>query len=160
MYQAYIDYFSNLADQNTELQDFVLGPDQRILSAERADLDFPVLWLEDPDIVVLEDTEMSLQFNTRLLILQNVGSHATFTEQKTALNDTFLIGINLISRIRQDSEEATTADAFFFDFDFGSVRMTPAVSMLNDGDWGWVIELLITSPASHCVDDSVWQDLP
>lgn len=159
MYQDYIDYFSNLADQHTDLQDFVVGPDERILSRERSDLSFPVLWLEDPELQMQEADELQLSYNSRILILQNVGAQANFDEQKQALEDTGTIALELVNRLRQDSENGSTQDAFFFIFSYSDARLSPITTALNDGDWGWAIEFIIRRPAENCVDTNNWQDL-
>jgi hypothetical protein len=149
-YNSYIDYFRSLATSHTEINDFVYGGSERILNRERIDLDYPVLWLELPDIVPFSgESDLRLRFVTGLMVLQ--ATPQDFEQEDDAMNKTYQIALGILQKLMTDAE------AGLFDFDVRSAVLQPRPPFSGDNDHGWHIEFDLSISASDCLTETDWE---
>jgi hypothetical protein len=154
-YSTYKSFFQTLAANNIALQDFVLGDSQRIIGDSRSEISYPVLWLESPDMKVMDNKASNFlgEFTGAFSILDNIPPD-DYTAQDAAMESTYQIALQAISymlknrRGRIDSPE--------FTLDLNSITLNPIASLLVDNCYGWRVEFRFTENIGICYDASKW----
>ena len=150
-FNSYIQYFRTVAEEHTGIADFVFGDSQRILSREIAEIQYPCLWLEVPDISPFSgDTDLRLRFDGGLMILQ--ATPQDFEQEDAALNSTFLISIAVLQRMMNDAE------AGLFDFNPRTAVLQAKPPFSGDNDHGWHLDFDLSISASDCLTDEDWEE--
>lgn len=144
----YIQYFRALGDYHPGIQYVVHGDSPRIINESRTRLRYPCLWIETPDIEVINE---GLVFTGGIVVLKNAKLNSQALED-AALEETFHIMQGIIARIRQD------ADIGMFSYD--SMRMDNISTLTHDNDYGWRLTVRLTREQAKCCEDCINDEAP
>lgn len=151
-YPTWISYHKNLSTQHVLVQDFVYGGSARILSRQNSIIEYPMTWLEVPDIVPMSGNEdLQLKFTTGLMILQN--ARQDFEDEDAAMQLTYEIAMSYIQRLMEDNEAGN------INFDPRSMVMQAKPPFSGDNDFGWHLEYDLIVPGNDCIVAADWADL-
>jgi hypothetical protein len=150
-YASYVHYFRQIAENHKDINDFVVGNSERIISQERQDLEYPVLWLEDPEINFRFQDDLKTVFSGSLVILIN-SKPDDWQGQDLIMERTFQIARAIVARMVDDSQ----ADNFF-ELDASRVQLDPIQTYTHAADHGWRIDFSITELSSACLTGCVWK---
>jgi len=152
-YESFVAYFRNLADVNVALQDFVVGNSERILNRETSIINYPILWLEVPEIGIYQRGGYKERYSSAFLVLKNAPGD-DWTQEETDLKETQAIVRQILVRMQDDAETG------LFDFDINGCTIMHKGKWSGDNDWGWRVEFELTIDITDCTDDDDWSDLP
>lgn len=150
-YASYVHYFRQLADNHKDIKDFVVGNSERILSQERQDLEYPVMWLEDPEINFRFEDDLKTVFSGSLIILINA-KPGDWQGQDHVMERTFQIARAIVARMVTDSQGED-----FFELDASRVQLDPIATYTHANDHGWRIDFSITELSSSCLPGCAWK---
>jgi hypothetical protein len=155
-FASYKEYFENLVAKNKALKSFYLGDSERIISKQRSEIEYPCLWLESPSIPFRDAKSDNPQadFIAAFSILSNVATDDE-AAQDQAMQDNFLIAIEVISRMIRDRRGRS--DDPMFNLDINSIHMDPINSMMVDNDYGYRVEFKLNNNINLCYDSSKWE---
>lgn len=149
----HIEYFRQLAESIPGINDFVFGDSDMILGKDRSDLNYPVLWLESPEVDWQFSADLKEDFDTVFLILENVpndewGKRSQVTDYTLELTKYALV------KIYEDHR------ANIIEVDLGRVKSFLIDSIGNNGDRGWRTQgLVFKTHQSKCLPDIKQQSL-
>ena len=139
----YRDYFKSLA---TSLDlDFVYGGSDRILNRQTADLKYPCLWLEIPDISLLRNGGLKRRFVGAFMLLSDAPAD-DWTAQDNALDTALSLTDTILRRMYADAQNGQ------FEFDMAGADLTYKAKLSADDDWGWHTEFSLIGVACDCED--------
>lgn len=153
--ESYIDFSKNFADNHSEICDFVYGKSRKILSKQRSEIEYPVLWLDIPDVDVDLNDEDCTIFRGSFIALTNVSNDDDCHEQEQE-ELTFKIMLQLVTRIINMHK---TGQIQLLN---KNLTLEPCSSWSTDDDTGWRVDFAIKGEPL-CFDDDVtqgvWNDL-
>jgi hypothetical protein len=138
------EYFRRLATISPDIQEFVVGDSEQILSLDRSKMDYPVLWLETPTIRWDFDRVGSREYDFHIVILSN-SPIDTWAYQQYILNQTAEITHWLLAKLKSDHADEVLQLSF-------SASSQPIVGYGHDHDYGWRTRLTIQAPMLSCAD--------
>jgi hypothetical protein len=151
----FIQYFRRMATQHNSIEGFVHGNWDRVLNEERAQLSYPLLWVETPNISVVSDIqaeESKVQFDGAFIILANTADE-TVANIDSLHNDLLELVYDIIRRMISD------ADNDEFDFISDNIQIEPIDTFSIDNDLGWRVPFrLIYNSFSRCYEAAKWND--
>lgn len=150
-YADFIHYFRQLAAAHTDIKAFFVGNSDRILSAERSTIEYPVLWLEDPDVTVSDNGGLFVRYESSFVILCNAKLD-DWQQQDYNLDKTYQIALEIIRKLKYDAEEGDC----LFDLLLGSIRIQRIHTLTHDNDWGWRVDFAIQETEAACIDACKW----
>lgn len=139
------DYFAFKADDLG--LSFAFGASERILNRQSGQLEYPVLWLEVPDISVFRDGGLKKRFRGAFVIL-DCRAADDYDGQDASLDAMWAKTEALLASIQQDSEDG----AVEFDFDMSRCESQHKPKFSADDDWGWRTEFSIVGAACESPD--------
>ena len=153
-YSEYMAYFRSIADAHPDIKTFVSGDSDRILSMDRSSLEYPVLWVESPDINwnVYEGI-VKQAFRGAFVVLKN--AQIDYWQQEDfAMDICGKITSDIIKKISEDANEGyiTIGDSKGF-------RSDPIKTYAHDNDHGFRTEVNIETNDGYCVDEFKDQSL-
>lgn len=152
-YSEYMAYFRSLYEANPDIKDFVSGDSNRILSQDRSKLDYPVLWVESPEINwAFQNGVFKQIFQGAFVVLKNAQSEY-WQQEDFAMDQTAKITAELIKQMRNDAENGIIS------MDSTRFNSNPILTYGHDNDHGWRTEVSIGSNDGYCVDDCKDQSL-
>ena len=146
-YSEYMAYFRDLADANPDINGFVSGDSLRILSQDRSSLEYPVLWVESPQVNwVFQNGLLKQVFQGAFVVLQNAELEH-WQQEDFVMDKCCKITSDLIRKVKLDAE----AGLFYLELNqFGS---NPIQTYGHDNDHGWRTEISIFTNDGYCVDE-------
>lgn len=151
-YQDFIDYFRNLAKNHTDIKDFVVGGSERILNRQNSEIEYPILWLEIPDINPKGSESLKLNFDSAFLVLKNAAID-DWDQEEADLHETLIIVVDILTRMVEDDDES------IIEFDIDTANIEWKGKQTGDNDWGWRVPFRLRGYAeSSCVNSDKWLD--
>lgn len=149
-YDSFVQYFRDLVASHTSLQTFEVGNSERILSRERSELTYPLLWLEYPDISMYWQGGYKGRYASAFLVLLPAPAD-DWTQEEADLNTALQYCYEILAKMNEDSEEGE------FEFELEKCALMPKEKWSGDNDWGWRVDFSIIGAIDDCVNDAVWQ---
>jgi hypothetical protein len=152
-YSEYVDYFRTLAAAHSKLKQFVVGGSERILNRNRTTIEYPILWLEVPEVSMSRggsETEYSAIFSGAFLVLENAQPD-NWEREDADLNNTLNICMQILARMESD------ADADEWSISLDNINIEHKGRWGDDNDWGWRVNFEISMPVG-CLDESAFTD--
>jgi hypothetical protein len=145
-------YFQALVHAHAMLNSFFEGNYDDILAAERSTMQYPLLWLESPEVTIPDDEDgFNLQFNSAFVILFNSPTD-DLIRTKTQMEIAFRISLDVLFRLLEDSGSDV------FDFTIKNITMDPVSTLNNDNDHGWRVQFSIFATPEGCGNNNVWSE--
>lgn len=138
-------YFATIADDLG--CSFEYGNSERILNRQLSELQYPVLWLEIPDISLQRNGTLQRQFQSAFLCLSDAPAD-DYTGQDAALDAMHALTEQVLQRLQADSETQPTP----FLFDMATARSEYKGKWSADDDWGWRTEFDLIGAACEDPD--------
>lgn len=137
-------YFRDIADVHPDINDFVVGDSEQILSVDRSSLNYPVLWLETPSVnwSMVDNPRRTYDFNFVVLINSPTD---TWEHQQYILNRTLTITEQILVKIRDDSKEDNRIM-----MDNTRASSSPILGYGHDHDYGWRSRVSIDGYMQTC----------
>jgi len=148
-YADYIAYFQSIADNLNGVNSFVVGNSERILSRQNTEIDYDCLWLEIPDVRLVEVGSYKRKYIGAFLLLSNAPPDDWLAEDED-LNRLLPLTEQVIGKMIEDSEEG------LFEFNPDDLMIEWKGKLTGDSDWGWRVEFEITTGACICVEKEYW----
>lgn len=152
-YSDYIAYFRDLAAAHSKLKQFVVGGSERILNRNRTTIEYPIFWLEVPEVSMSRggsETEYSTIFSGAFLVLENAQPD-NWEREDADLNNTLNICLQILDRIERD------ADGAQWSINLEAVVLEHKGRWGDDNDWGWRVNFDLSLPIG-CLDESAFTD--
>lgn len=138
-------YFAALA---TDLGcSFEYGNSERILNRQLSQMQYPLLWLEVPEIRLIREGGLKRRFTTAFLFLSNADID-DYAGQDTALDDMYALTEQALQRLQADSDAHPTP----FEFDMENAASEYKGKWSADDDWGWRTEFVLVGAACETED--------
>jgi hypothetical protein len=139
-------YFESIA---TDLGcSFVFGNSERILNRQQSGLQYPVLWLEIPEIRLFRNGTLQREFRSAFLCLTDRPAD-DFDGQDTALDEMHTLTEQVLQKMQADSEDI---DPTPFLFDMANAFSEYKGKWSADDDWGWRTEFELIGAACESED--------
>lgn len=148
-FQQLVTYWRDTADAHVAIKTFALGGYERIQSHERADMEYPLLWLELPSVQPHYDESNGSKcvFSSAFLVLQNTEVN-DFEAQEIALHDTLEIVYDILGKIKNE-------------WDLNDMTIDPSSIVIDSkgpigGDYsvGWRVEFATADYRQFCYDQT------
>lgn len=140
-YSDFVHFWRQVAHIHRDIHDFAIGNSDRILSNQRDNCKYPMLWLEDPDITF--DSICQQVWTTAFTILDSAPVDCSKT-QDLVLNYSLHTVMDLLKRFEKYADECK------FEFELPKVRIDRIFSLSHDNDYGWRVSLSFTIPVELC----------
>jgi len=140
------NYFSDLTNRVAGLKQFVVGNSEKILTVDRSNLTYPVLWLETPSGNWSMQNAPSLNLEVYFVILENTPVDAWQREQYVLSRTLDLTG-EVLRILKEDAENN------LIDIDISRVNSDPILGYGTDNDYGWRTRVTFQIGVSPCVSD-------
>lgn len=138
-------YFRHLADISPDIQEFVVGDSEQVLSIDRSAIQYPVLWLETPSVGWSFSNVGQREYQFFFVVLTNTTADS-WQHQQYILHRTLEITSWIIAKMRDDHLAGIIQASAF------SASSDPILAYGHDHDYGWRTRLSITSPIGPCPD--------
>lgn len=126
---------------------FEYGNSERILNRQNSNLQYPLLWLEIPEIRLRRDGILHRVFATAFLCLTDRAAD-DYDGHDTALDEMFVRTEQVLQRLQADSETLPVP----FIFDMAGAASEYKGKWSADDDWGWRTEFELTGAACENED--------
>lgn len=123
---------------------FVYGNSERILSRQEANLVYPVLWLEVPQIQLYRDGGLKARFMGAFIVL-DMPPTDVWDDQDSTQGNTLQLTETTLQMLAAGS--GTT-----YEYDFEGTQLDRKEKYSADDDWGWRAETVITGMACEDLD--------
>ncbi len=156
LFITYVSCFKNLQQEHKQLQDFVHGTTNRILSKSRSELDYPCLWLETPNFKVKDNGAGGITAGHfgAFVVMKNAsaddGNSLSQDQEDQIWAETHSITMDVLSRLKEDERESGLR------IDFNTVSIDPISTITADKDYGWRVEFSLEKELEICYDESKW----
>lgn len=153
IFSDFIAYFRTIAKEHVNIEYFVHGASERIISQSRSDLKYPCLWLETPSMR-LSDTTSDVQGwrETGFVVFINSDTD-DYEKQDHIWQKTEEIVLDIISRLRKDSRQLQ------FKIDLNSISIDPIHTIFVDNDYGWRVEFRTDKSVPICYHPEKWSNI-
>ena len=144
-FTSFINYFRGLATSHVDIASFAHGNSERILHRTRSDINYPVLWLETPDVFPREAGQLVSDFRGTLLILTHA-QEGDWEKEDEEMHNMLAIVYDLVNKIMADADDGLL-QSFALQ---GPIE--PKGRWGTDNDWGWRFSFTISVPVD-CLDE-------
>lgn len=151
-YAELTTYLERLGTLHPLVKQVVIGDSEQILSLDRNILQYPVLWIETPDVDWSFDDNPNRYYNLSFVVLINAQVD-TWQHQQYILHKTLQITEQLLAKMRDD------ADANLIQLRKGTAKSSPILGYGHDHDYGWRTSLRVRAYMDSCASDCLWQDV-
>jgi len=138
------EYFRQLAANHVGIKDVVIGDSEEVLSVDRSRLNYPLLWLETPDVNWNLRSPMRREYSIAFVVLINAQTD-NWKLQRYILHQTLEITQSLLARISED------ASMGWFKIP-ANAKSDPILGYGHDHDYGWRTSFSIETPMNACAD--------
>lgn len=147
-YKDLKEYLVGIMLSMPELKSFTRSDDERVLSRQAADWEYPMLQLDPPTFTpeLIRYGAHRKQYNCTIAILKYVEAD-DWTAQEQAIEELEPLLHKLISKLEKDKVLEVLGDAYQI------ARAT------HDNTWGWAIELSVKESVSYCYSTGDWYEL-
>lgn len=145
------NYMEVLATENKHIRKFFYGDYDDILGAERVKMEYPLLWMESPEVDPADEDHFSLVFSFAWLVLLN---SPIDDKQRNLYNSekAFRIALGIIARMVNDDEDG------IINFDIDDVQLMEVRRAAgNNNETGWRVEMKILSNIAICYNENDWE---
>lgn len=151
-YLDYKNYFKDtIVPAITEIKDFVIGGSERILNRENQIIQYPVLWLEVPDISWINEGGLKRRYAGAFVVLMAAPSD-DWTQEDQDLDTTLLITNKILAKMQYDADNGDE-----FEFEIEGANTTHKGKWSGDNDWGWRTEFDLVGEACECIDGDCFE---
>jgi hypothetical protein len=153
-YSEYVDYFRALSAAHSQIKQFVVGGSERILNRNRTTIQYPILWLEIPEVSMVRggsEGTYSAVFSGAFLVLENAQAD-DWDREDADLNRTLTICWQLLIRIQADADDND------WNITLDNVAIEHKGRWGDDNDWGWRVNFELSIPIDDCIDENVFVD--
>jgi hypothetical protein len=148
----YKNYFKDtLIPTIPEVKDFVMGGSERILNRENSIINYPVVWLEIPDISWINDGGLKRRYSGAFVVLMSAPQD-DWTREDADLDTTLTITNKILARMQYDAQ-----DEGLFEFDIEGATTNHKGKWSGDNDWGWRTEFELIGDACECIDGDCFE---
>ena len=145
-------YLRNLGQLHPDIQDVIVGDSEQILSLDRSNLTYPVLWIETPTIDWDFGDNPHRYYNLAFVVLINTPAD-TWQHQQNILNRTAIITEQLLARLWSD------AHANLIQLKRTTAKSEPILGYGVDNDYGWRTTLRPRAYMDSCAKTCLWPDV-
>ena len=142
-YAELTEYFRRIAEDHPDINYFIVGDDDKILSLDRSKIDYPVLWLEKPDVNWSMVNDLRRSYNVSFVVLENAAIDDWEKEDKIYNNLLNITG-NILQWMQEDKQEN------IIDVDLVNVNSNPVNTYGHDNDNGWRTTIRIKGKEGQC----------
>jgi len=128
-YADHIDYFRQLGAAHRQIKSVIVGDYQDIIQKERADIQYPALWIESPDSQFVGDNDHFEEMKSGSFVILQNGDPKDEEKRLYNLEQTYRIAREVALRMLKDFE--------YMRFEIKNRRLTMIASIYNDHDQGW-----------------------
>jgi hypothetical protein len=137
------EYFRRLGAAHPGIQQVVIGDSEEVLSVDRSTLNYPLLWLETPDVNWIMRT-MQREYSIAFVVLMNAQTD-NWQRQRHILDRSLQLTESLLARIAEDASRTWFSMA-------GNAKSDPIMGYGHDHDYGWRTTMTIEVPMNACAD--------
>jgi hypothetical protein len=149
----FIAYFRRLAGEHVALQAFVVGPTQRIIAGSRAELAYPLLWLELPSLALLDkDSTQPMGQRHAALVVLDSASVTDYADQDAKWASTEALALDVLSRMGKDYKARE-----FLSFSLDGVLLEAVATLTQAGEIGWRFEFSLGDYVPVKYDATRWK---
>lgn len=149
-YDTFVQYFRDMASSHIGINDFVVGNSERILNRQRNVIEYPILWLEVPDVSIHENGGYNALYSSRVLVLKNSPAD-DWEAEDASLNICLKIMFEVLTKMGEDAENGD------FEFSIEKTRIYPKSKFSPDDDHGWLAEIQLIGEINQCVNPANFQ---
>ncbi|MEL6140044.1 MAG: hypothetical protein AAFU67_00330 [Bacteroidota bacterium] len=149
-YAEFNNYFRTLATEHVGINDFVQGLSERPLNRETSRINYPIVWLQYPDVVSIGQGEnLRFKYEFDLYFLSNAPIDDWDREEE---NMSLLEGIakDFLARLHYDARQRE------FEFNYTKPVLFAVTAWSADNLHGWRLEASIETIGEFCYDPDVW----
>lgn len=153
-FQNIVDYFQELAQANIAIDgSFIYGPTERIIGDQRADIQYPVLYLELPDFSIRDNgaSNITNEFVLGFSILDK--SDGSYASENIKWDSTDEIMQDFLARIWRDRTKLQWLQTL------NNFTITPVFAKMADQMIGWRCEFVRVENVAFLLDPDKWNDL-
>lgn len=150
-FAAFVGYFRKLSEEHTELQSFVHGASERIISESRSDLKYPCLWLETPSMRLSDNQAQVNGYRETAFIVFHDAPTGDYDKQDELWAKTEQIALDVLARMLEDSHKLP------FRIDLSTVQMDPIHTLFVDNEYGWRVEFRTSAYVPMCYHAEKWK---
>ncbi len=148
----FIAYFRGLATAHVALQDFVLGPTSRIIAGSRAELKYPLLWLELPSLALQDKDSTAPQGKRHAALVVLDSASSSYADQDAKWASTEALALDVLSRMRHDYKQRK-----FLGFELDGTLLEAVATLTQAGEIGWRFEFSLTDFVPLKYEAARWQ---
>lgn len=126
---------------------FEMGNSERILNRQSSQLQYPLLWLEYPEVGRQRNGQLMREWHGAFLFLTDK-SPDDYAGQNSALDEMLTLTEQALGLMQTDAE--ATPPTFLFNQDEAESQYKGKWSA--DDDWGWRTEFTLKTPICECED--------
>jgi len=149
-YDTFVQYFRELADSHVNINSFQVGNSERILNRQRSDIDYPILWLEVPDVSIFQLGGYKARYSSRLLVLKDSAAD-DWDGEDASLNICLKIMFEILTKMEEDADDGE------FEFVMSDASIQPKTKWSADDDHGWALDFSIVGQIDQCVNPDNFQ---
>jgi len=142
-YAELTEYFRRIAEDHPDINYFIVGDDDKILSQDRSFLKYPVLWLEKPDVNWTMINDLRRSYTVSFVVLENAAIDDWAKEDRI-----YSELLNITGQILQWIEEDKQAG--IIDVDLANVNSNPINTYGHDNDNGWRTTIRVIGKEGQC----------
>ena len=137
-------YFEKIAKNSTDIQSFVVGDSEQILSEDRSSLEYTVLWLETPTVSWELTNNYKRLYDIAFIIFINANVD-DWKKQQYILHATLEITAKILGKLKEDHSD-------------GVIKMVnvggsqPILGYGHDHDYGYRTTINIETVLGKCID--------
>lgn len=147
-YAGFTAYFRTLIAGIPDIKQFVVGGAERILNRNRSTINYPIFWLEIPDVSITRGGstgDYSATFSSAFIILRNAQ-----TDDWSREDQDLDLCLQLVYRVLVAMKNSADEDNEFT-FDLNNVSVEHKGKWGDDNDWGWRVGFSLTMPINECL---------
>lgn len=147
------NYFEVLALRHKQIKKFHYGDFDDIVGTERANSDYPLLWLESAVIQPRDEDSFNHVFDFAFLVLM---AAPTDDKERNLYNQeaTFKIAQSILHKMMQDAEDN------IIEMEINDCEYQPVIRAVgNNNETGWRIPVRLYGYTDTCVNESDWNNL-
>jgi hypothetical protein len=145
-------YFEDLATAHPLIKSFFEGNYEEILAAERSTMEYPLLWLESPEVTIPDDEDgFQISFNSAFVILYN-SPMDDYLRIKSQMESAYRMAMDVVFKMLSDSNAGN------FDFTIKNIALDPVSTLNNDNDHGWRCNFSILIESEGCGNSEIWPE--
>jgi len=149
------NYIEQLTAEHKKIKQFYYADYDDIIGSERANIEYPLLWMESPDVRPRNADHFNVEYSFSFLVLMA----APVDEKQMQLDnsiETFDIAMSILSRIQYDEEESNTLE---FEIDDVDMHEVGAAAVGNNNETGWRVSMKLSTYVEHCYDPTDYEEV-